>query len=101
MAEQLRSEDKPMLKAIDFIPLDNSAPHCCIGYLSTTTGHDLYDAATLRYSAALGVIGVLTNHPNLTEVSATGLHNCIQAIRILSEEASALYTGAWQAIHSG
>ena len=89
-----------MLKANDFIPLDNRAPYCCIGYSSTATAPDLYDTATLRHSAALGVLRVLSDHHSLAGLDAASLHNCIQAVLILSEDASALYAGAWQTLQN-
>ncbi|MDM9653877.1 hypothetical protein QU755_21090 [Pseudomonas wenzhouensis] len=81
-----------------FTPLHSSAPLCVIGYPSNTAAPDLYDAATHRHSAVLGVLCVLSSAPDLNELSTSSLQNCIQAIRILSEDAAALYAGAWQAL---
>lgn len=81
-----------------FNPLHSSDPLCIIGYPSNTTAPDLYDAATHRHSAVLGVLCVLSSAPDLNELSTSSLQNCIQAIRILSEDAAALYAGAWQAL---
>jgi len=41
---------------------------------------------------------IINSDPN--ELRTTSLQNCIQAIRILSEHAAALYTGAWQALQN-
>lgn len=81
-----------------FTPLHSSDPLCVIGYPSNTAAPDLYDAATHRHSAVLGVLCVLSSAPDLNELSTSSLQNCIQAIRILSEDAAALYAGAWQAL---
>lgn len=81
-----------------FNPLHSSDPLCIIGYPSNTAAPDLYDAATHRHSAVLGVLCVLSSAPDLNELSTSSLQNCIQAIRILSEDAAALYAGAWQAL---
>ena len=81
----------------DFTPLRHDEPHCVIGYLSSASALDLYDAATLRQSALIGVLCALSSAPELNELSPSSLQNCIQAIRILSEDAAALYGGAWQA----
>ncbi|MFW5259205.1 hypothetical protein ACOANM_29280 [Pseudomonas aeruginosa] len=81
-----------------FTPLHSSDPLCIIGYPSNTAAPDLYDAATHRHSAVLGVLCVLSSAPDLNELSTSSLQNCIQAIRILSEDAAALYAGAWQAL---
>ena len=83
-----------------FTPLHSTDPLCVIGYPSNATATDLYDAATLRYSAALGVLCVLSSAPDLNELSTSNLQRCIQAIRILSEDAAALYAGAWQALQN-
>ena len=81
-----------------FTPLHSSDPLCVIGYPSNTAAPDLYDTATHRHSAVLGVLCVLSSAPDLNELSTSSLQNCIQAIRILSEDAAALYAGAWQAL---
>ncbi|HBN9788219.1 TPA: hypothetical protein L4U06_001417 [Pseudomonas aeruginosa] len=78
--------------------MHSSDPLCIIGYPSNTAAPDLYDAATHRHSAVLGVLCVLSSAPDLNELSTSSLQNCIQAIRILSEDAAALYAGAWQAL---
>ena len=39
-----------------FTPLHSSDPLCVIGYPSNTAAPDLYDAATHRHSAVLGVL---------------------------------------------
>lgn len=83
-----------------FTPLHSGDPLCVIGYPSNTAAPDLYDAATHRHSAVLGVLCVLSSAPDLNELSTSTLQNCIQAIRILSEDAAALYTGAWQALQN-
>lgn len=83
-----------------FTPLHSDNPLCVIGYPSNATAPDLYDAATLRHSAALGVLCVLSSAPDLNELSTSNLQSCIQAIRILSEDAAALYAGAWQALQN-
>lgn len=83
-----------------FTPLHSDDPLCVIGYPSNATAPDLFDAATLRHSAVLGVLCVLSSAPDLNELSTSNLQSCIQAIRILSEDAAALYTGAWQALRS-
>lgn len=49
-----------------FTPLHSDNPLCVIGYPSNATAPDLYDAATLRHSAALGVLCVLSSAPDLT-----------------------------------
>ena len=84
-----------------FTPLHSTDPLCVIGYPSNTAAPDLYDAATHRHSAVLGVLCVLSSAPDLNELSTSSLQNCIQAIRILSEDAAALYAGAWQALQNG
>lgn len=83
-----------------FTPLHTDAPLCVIGYPSNATAPDLYDAATLRHNAVLGVLCLLSSAPDLNELSTSNLQSCIQAIRILSEDAAALYTGAWQALQN-
>ena len=80
-----------------FTPLRHDEPHCVIGYLRSASAPNLYDEATLRQSALLGVLCALSSAPELNELSPSSLQNCIQAIRILSEDAAALYGGAWQA----
>ena len=87
--------------ANSFTPLHHDDPHCVIGYPSNASAPDLYDAATLRQSALLGVLCALSSAQNLRELSTSNLQNCIQAIRILSEDAAALYAGAWQALQNG
>ena len=84
-----------------FTPFHHDDPHCVIGYPSDASAPDLYDAATLRQSALLGVLCALSTAQNLHELSTSNLQNCIQAIRILSEDAAALYAGAWQALQNG
>ncbi|UWG61269.1 hypothetical protein [Stutzerimonas stutzeri] len=83
-----------------FTPLRHDEPHSLIGYLSSASAPDLYDAATLRHTAALGVLCVLSSAPDLNGLSTSNLQSCIQAIRILSEDAAALYAGAWQALQN-
>lgn len=83
-----------------FTPLHTDDPLCVIGYPSNATATDLYDAATLRHSAVLGVLCLLTTSPDLNELSTSNLQSCTQAIRILSEDAAALYAGAWQALQN-
>lgn len=83
-----------------FTPLRHDEPHCLIGYLSSASATDLYDAATLRHTAALGVVCVLSSAADLNGLSTSNLQSCIQAIRILSEDAAALYDGAWQALQN-
>lgn len=83
-----------------FSPLRHDEPHCVIGYLSSASALDLYDAATLRQSALLGVLCALSSAPAPNELSPSSLQSCIQAIRILSEDAAALYAGAWQALQN-
>ena len=83
-----------------FTSLHSDDPLCVIGYPSNTAALDLYDAATHRHSAVLGVLCVLSSTPDLNELSTSSLQNCIQAIRILSEDAAALYAGAWQALQN-
>lgn len=83
-----------------FPPLHHDDPHCVIGYPSDASAPDLYDAATLRQSAVLGVLCALSSAQDLHDLSTSNLQNCIQAIRILSEDAAALYAGAWQALQA-
>ena len=83
-----------------FTPLHSDDPLCVVGYPSNAAAPDLYDAATLRHSAALGVLCVLSSAPDLNDLSTSNLQSCIQAIRILSEDAAALYAGAWQALQN-
>lgn len=82
------------------IPFHHDDPHCVIGYSSDASASDLYDAATLRQSALLGVLCALSSAQDLHDLSTSNLQNCIQAIRILSEDAAALYAGAWQALQA-
>ena len=84
-----------------FTPLHHDDPHCVIGYPSNASAPDLYDAATLRQSALLGVLCALSSTPDMHELAPSNWQNCIQAIRLLSEDAAALYAGAWQAVQSG
>lgn len=83
-----------------FTPLHRDDPHCVIGYPSNASAPDLYDAATLRQSALLGVLCALSSTPDLNELSTSNLQSCIQAIRILSEDAAALYAGACHALQN-
>lgn len=83
-----------------FTPLRHDEPHCVIGYLSSASAPDLYDEATLRQSALLGVLCALSSAPASNELSPSSLQCFIQAIRILSEDAAALYAGAWQALQA-
>lgn len=87
--------------ANSFTPLHHDDPHCVIGYPSNASAPDLYDAATLRQSALLGVLCALSSTPDMHELAPSNWQNCIQAIRLLSEDAAALYAGAWQAVQSG
>ena len=83
-----------------FTPLHSSDPLCVIGYPSNTAAPDLYDSATHRHSAVLGVLCLLSTATDLNELSTSNLQSCIQAIRILTEDAAALYAGAWQALQN-
>ena len=83
-----------------FTPFHHDDPHCVIGYPSDAFAPDLYDAATLRQSAVLGELCALSSAHDLHNLSTSNLQNCIPAIRILSEDAAALYAGAWQALQA-
>jgi len=81
-----------------FAPLTPNDPSCLLGFRSDASASELYDEASLRQHAVLGLLGVLSGTPSLSEFASEPLSACIQAIRLLCGDAAALYSAAWNSV---
>lgn len=81
-----------------FAPLLPNDPRCILGFRSDASASELYDEASLRQHAALGLLGALSDTPSSSELASEPLSACIQAIRLLCSDAAALYSAAWNSV---
>ena len=80
---------------VGFTPFHASELNCLLGFRSNAQASELYDEAMLRHHAVLGLLCALSGTSDLNELAGEPLNGCIQAIRLLCSDASALYSAAW------
>lgn len=81
-----------------FTPLHAAEHDSLLGYRSDAQAAELYDEATQRQHAALGLLCALSGTSILNELSDEPLGGCIQAIRLLCSDAAGLYSAAWESM---
>ncbi len=93
--DQSRTDTTP---SIGFSALHPNEPNGLIGYRSDATPEDLFDAATIRQNAAIGLLHALSDAPHLNELCRGTLSQCIEAVLILCTDAEALQAGAYESM---
>jgi len=83
---------------IGFTPLHASELNCLLGFRSDALASELYEEATQRQQAVLGLLCALGGMSNLNELTSEPLNGCIQAIRLLCSDAVGLYSAAWDSV---
>lgn len=92
------TDGKPQQPQTGFTPLHNRELNCLLGFRSDACASELYDEAIQRQHAVLGLLCALSGTPNLDELASEPLGGCIQAIRLLCSDATALYSAAWYSV---
>jgi hypothetical protein len=92
MTDQLTQQPKA-----SFIPLHSNESNCLLGFRSDAKAIELYDAATLRQNAVLDLLCALSG-ADLKPPASEPVNGCIQAIRLLCNDAAALYSAAWDGV---
>ena len=82
---------------IGFTPLHAGECNCLLGFRSDAKAIELYDAATLRQNAVLDLLCALSGS-DLNSLAYEPMNGCIQAIRLLCNDAAALYSAAWDGV---
>ncbi len=78
-----------------FAPLSPNDPSCLLGFRSDASASELYDEASLRQHAVLGLLNALGGTPSSSELASEPQIACVRAISLLCSDAAALYSAAW------
>ena len=84
-----------------FTPLHADEHNSLLGYRSDAQAAELYDEAMQRQRAVLGLLCALSGTSTLNELSDEPLGGCMQAIRLLCNDAAGLYSAAWESMQRG